>query len=270
MVRGVYGEPYGESEFPIPKSLTMYHAAPMEYERAILSKGILTSGPERYAVIERDILGLFEVASLEEAQEKLGRNTFRKLTQRLGDVWNRFESTEGVVYVSGGWSFAVQNCLGGYEVYTHITGAFPKMKMPREPVGKFWMGPPPSIPLPESLADHKAIGDSVSDWPVCTLFTLSVPWKVLNEDAQRHFLRVRDSWLGDGPIHRDALETIFEDWIEKKEYALKGVPDSPLAEANMFAAMVGIRETRIERDIPKSWIKDCYRVPWPSFAWYSR
>ena len=36
---------------------------------------------------------------------------------------------------------------------------------------------------------------------------------------------------------------------------------------NMFGAIVGIREARIERAVPKSWIKDCYRVPWPGFAW---
>ena len=177
--------------------------------------------------------------------------------------------TTGVVYVPGGWAYAVQNCMGGYEVYDYIVRAFPKLKAPREPIGKFWKvyRTPPNRPSPVSLADFKAVGDSVPDWPVCTLYTLDVPWKALPEKAQAQFLRVRNSFLGDGPINREVLANMFDEWVEKKRYALKGLPDSPMAQANMFAGMFGLQEARIERAIPKSWIKDCYRVPAQSFVW---
>ena len=108
------------------ETLTLFHASPLEYESSILAKGITASGAERYKVIEKDILGLFDVVNMEEAREKLGRNTLIKLNKVLDGAANRFASTSDVIYVAGDWTYAAQNCLAGYEVYNNIKTWFPK------------------------------------------------------------------------------------------------------------------------------------------------
>ena len=253
----------------MPETLTFYHASPLEYESSILAKGIVASGAERYKVIEEDILGVFGVVSIEEARETLGRNTFIKLAKMLDNVADRFSMTEDAIYLAGDWSFAVQNCLGGYEVYEDVGIRFPKRRLPQEPVGKFLKARKlnlPSIPPPSTLAETRAIGDSLEGWPVCTLYVVEVPVSELPVDRIDKIDDLTEKTLSG--VER--VVDMFDDIFQRNQHQVYAHLPYIERVRNVWKAAV-FREVRLERSrIPKSWIKDHFRVPWGHMGWSSR
>ena len=247
------------------ETLTFYHASPLEYESSILAKGIAASGAERYKVIEEDILGVFGVVSMEEARETLGRNTLIKLDKVLDGVANRFASTSDVIYLSGDWTFAAQNCLAGYEVYGSIKTWFPKRRLPQEPVGKFSRGVAPTdIPPPESLAEARAMGDSIEGWPVCTLYVVEVPVSALPVRELDKLYDFIDRTLAGEEHMLEQFDIVSgqKSGSGKNQYELYWhLPYEEMVKSVWKAAY--FREVRIERNrIPKSWIKSHFRIPY--------
>ena len=258
------------------ETLTFFHASPREYESSILAKGIVASGAERYKVIEKDILGVFGVVNMEEAREKLGRNTLIKLNKVLDGVASRFSATSDVIYLAGDWSYAVQNCLGGYEVYDQISTWFPKRTLPQEPVGKwpqahlrYGVLDAPSIPPPRTLAETRAIGDSLKEWPVCTLFVVELPiselWKPStspsfgnNSDRMKKVDELTYRTLSG----EESAVSMFNDFSSSSQHEVYAHLPYPERVRNVWKAEV-FEQVRLERNrIPKSWIKDHFPVPW--------
>ena len=258
------------------ETLTFFHASPREYESSILAKGILASSAERYKVIEKDILGVFGVVNMEEARETLGRNTLIKLDKVLDGVASRFSATSDVIYLAGDWSYAVQNCLGGYEVYDQISTWFPKRKLPQEPVGKFPQAhlrygalDAPSIPPPSTLAETRAIGDKLKEWPVCTLFVVELPvselWKPStspsfgnNSDRMKKVDELTYRTLSG----EEYAVSMFNDFSSSSQHEVYAHLPYPERVRNVWKAEV-FEQVRLERNrIPKSWIKDHFPVPW--------
>ena len=246
------------------ETLTLYHASPLEYEPSILAKGIMASGAERYKVIEKDVLGVFGVVNMEEARETLGRNTLIKLEKVLRGVADRFSMTSDVIYLSGDWTFAAQNCLAGYEVYGNIKTWFPKRRLPQEPVGKFSRGVAPTdIPPPESLAEARAMGDKIKGWPVCTLYTVKVPVSELPADQIDRLNNFIDRTLaGDEDVLSQYKIISGISRTHKTILQLYGhLPYEERVRSVWKAAY--LREVRIERNrIPKSWVKSHFRIPY--------
>jgi len=248
----------------MPETLTFFHASPLEYESSILAKGIVASGAERYKVIEKDVLGVFGVVSMEEARETLSRNTLIKLDKVLDGVANRFASTSDVIYLAGDWTFAATNCLAGYEVYGSIKTWFPKRRLPQEPVGKFSrVVAPIDVPPPQTLAEARAMGDSVEGWPVCTLYIIDVPVSALPvRQLDKLYGFIDRTLAGD----EDALKLFGSlsglDSLPKNQYKLYlHLPYKEMVQA-VWKALY-FREVRVERNhIPKSWIKSHFRIPY--------
>ena len=240
------------------ETLTFYHASPLEYESSILAKGIVASGAERYKVIEKDILGVFGVVNMEEAREKLGRNTLIKLNKVLDGAANRFASTSDVIYVAGDWTYAAQNCLAGYEVYGNIKTWFPKRRLPQEPVGKFSRGVAPTdFPPPQTLAEARAMGDSVEGWPVCTLYVIEVPVAELPVNKMAKLYDFIDRTLAG----EEDMLSMFYDISDRSQHELYGNLPYKERVKNIWKAAY-LREVRVERNrIPKSWVKSHFRIP---------